>query len=51
LPDACTKDGQALYRLQDIAQRFGITEEEALEAALEMGVALLEGDADVQPLH
>jgi len=51
MPQAVDANGQALYRLEDIAQRFGITEEEALEVAREMGVALLEGGADVQPLH
>jgi len=52
MPQAVDVNGQALYRLEDIAQRFVASpSKKPLQAAREMGVALLEGDADVQPLH
>jgi len=51
LPDAVDKDGNALYRLEDMAARLGISEKEALDMAGEAGIVPLRHQGEVFPLH
>jgi len=52
VPDAVDRDGNALYRLDKIAARAGISEEEALQMARQAGIVPVAAcDAAVHPLH